>query len=173
MRAVGASICGALLLFCGSSVTAFGAEISPASVVGQRRPAFDLPDLHGNSISVSRWNTRPLVLNFWATWCAPCRKEIPLLNALQKNYAARGVQIVGIAVDNLDAVKQFMHAVPVSYPVLIGDQEAIELIEAYGDRAGALPYTVFINRDGMIDSLASGALTEEYARKTIEKLLKN
>lgn len=163
----------ALLLFCGTVVTAYGVEIAPESVAGQRRPDFTLPDLRGNSVVVSRWNNRVLVLNFWATWCAPCRKEIPLLNTLQKNYAGRDVQIVGIAVDNIDAVKQFIHAVPINYPVLIGDQEAIELIEAYGDRAGALPYTVFIDRTGIIDSLASGTLTEEYARKTIEKLLKN
>ena len=173
MKAVFASACAALLLFCAAPAIASGAEISPESVAGQRRPAFDLPDLRGNSVSVSRWNGRVLVLNFWATWCAPCRKEIPLLNTLQKNYAGRGVQIVGIAVDTIDAVKQFIHAVPINYPVLIGDQEAIELIEAYGDRAGALPYTVFINRTGIIDSLASGALTEDYTRKTIEKLLKN
>ena len=112
------------------------------------------------------------MLNFWATWCGPCRKEIPLLNSLQKSYAKRGVQIIGVAVDNAAAVKQFIRSVPIDYPVLIGDQEAIEVIEAYGDKTGALPYTVFINRAGIIDSLASGALTEDYARKSFERLLK-
>jgi len=158
-------------LLCGWTLVAHGTDLSSDSVVGHRRPAFNLPDVHGKAVSMARWDGRIIVLNFWATWCGPCRKEIPLLNTLQKNYAARGVQIVGVAVDNATAVKQFMRSVPIDYPVLIGEQEAIEIIEAYGDNTGALPYTVFINRAGNIDSMASGALTDDYARKTIERLL--
>ena len=161
------------MLLCCWTLTAHSTDLLADSVAGHTRPAFDLPDVRGNTISVSRWNGRIIVLNFWATWCGPCRKEIPLLNALQKSYAKRGVQIVGVAVDNATAVKQFLRSVPINYPVLIGDQEAIEVIEAYGNRAGALPYTVFINRAGIIDSMASSALTEEFARKSIENLLKN
>jgi thiol-disulfide isomerase/thioredoxin len=160
-------------LLCGGWVlTAQGADLPADSPIGQRRPAFDLPDVRGKAVSVARWDGRVIMLNFWATWCGPCRKEIPLLNSLQKSYAKRGVQIIGVAVDNAAAVKQFIRSVPIDYPVLIGDQEAIEVIEAYGDKTGALPYTVFINRAGIIDSLASGALTEDYARKSIERLLK-
>jgi len=160
------------MLLCSWTLAAHSADLPPDSVAGHRRPAFDLPDVHGQAVSIARWDGRVIVLNFWATWCGPCRKEIPLLNTLQKNFAARGVQIVGVAVDNGTAVKQFMRSVPIDYPVLIGDQEAIEVIEAYGNRAGALPYTVFITRAGIIDSMASGALTEDYARKSIERLLK-
>ena len=160
------------MLLCSWTLAAHSADLPPDSVAGHRRPAFDLPDVHGQAVSIARWDGRVIVLNFWATWCGPCRTEIPLLNTLQKNFAARGVQIVGVAVDNNTAVKQFMRSVPIDYPVLIGDQEAIEVIEAYGNRAGALPYTAFITRAGIIDSMASGALTEDYARKSIERLLK-
>ena len=159
-------------LLCGWTLAALGADPASDSVVGHRRPAFDLPDVRGKANSIERWDGRIIVLNFWATWCGPCRKEIPLLNSLQKSYADRGVQFIGVAVDNATAVQQFLRGVPIDYPVLIGDQEALEIIEAYGDRAGALPYTVFINRAGNIDSMASGALTDDYARKTIEHLLK-
>ncbi|MBI3774064.1 MAG: TlpA family protein disulfide reductase [Gammaproteobacteria bacterium] len=162
--------CGFVL--CCWGLAAHGADApSGASPVGQRRPAFDLPDVHGKAVSMARWDGRVIVLNFWATWCTPCRKEIPLLNALQTRYMKRGVQIVGLAVDNTEAVTQFMRSVPIRYPVLIGDQAGIEIIEAYGDHAGALPYTVFINRAGIIASMASGALTEEFARSSIERLL--
>ncbi len=161
------------VLWCCLALSAHGDDIAPQSIAGLLRPAFDLPDTQGNAVSISRWNGRIIVLNFWATWCAPCRKEIPLLNTLQQRYAKRGVQIVGVAVDNAAAVKQFMQSVPINYPVLIGDQAALEIIEAYGDRVGALPYTVFINRSGIIDSMASGALTEDYARKYLERLLEN
>ena len=162
-----------IALLCCWTLAAFSADTPADSVLGRMRPAFDLPDLHDNSVSISRWNGRVIVLNFWATWCGPCRKEIPLLNTLQKAYSARGVQVVGVAVDNTEAIKQFMRSVPINYPVLVGDQNAIEVIEAYGDRAGALPYTVFIDKKGIIVNAASGALTEDYARKTIEGLLTN
>lgn len=160
------------LVLCCWAFAAFGADApTDALPVDQRRPAFDLPDVHGKAVSIGRWDGRVIVLNFWATWCAPCRKEIPLLNTLHNRYTKRGVQIVGVAVDNTEAVTQFMRSVPMHYPVLIGDQAGLDIIEAYGDRAGALPYTVFINRAGIIDSMASGALTEEFARASIERLL--
>jgi thiol-disulfide isomerase/thioredoxin len=164
------STCFAALL-CGWILAAHGTDRSSDSVAGHRRPAFDLPDVHGKAVSMGRWDGRIIVLNFWATWCGPCRTEIPLLNTLQKDYAARGVQIVGVAVDNAVAVQQFMRSVPIDYPVLIGEQAAIEIIGAYGDNSGVLPYTVFINSTGDIDSTAGGALTDEYARKSIERLL--
>ena len=166
-------VCGCAALLCCWTQATYSADTSSDSVLGHMRPAFDLPDLHDNSVSISRWNGRVIVLNFWATWCGPCRKEIPLLNTLQKAYSARGVQIVGVALDNTEAIKQFMRSVPINYPVLVGDQNAIEVIEAYGDSAGALPYTVFIDKKGIIVNAASGALTDDYARKTIEGLLTN
>lgn len=141
-------------------------------LLGQLRPKFTLPDRHGAMQSITQWHGRILVLNFWATWCAPCRTEIPLLNALQKEYSARGVQIVGVALDNADAVQQFtQQVVALNYPVLIGGNEAVEVVTRYGNTAGALPYTAFITRGGKIEALASGALTSDYAHRKLEKML--
>lgn len=170
MRAVSWA-CFALL--CCWNFAALGAGMPSDSIIGRLRPAFDLPDIRGNTVPVSRWNGRIILLNFWATWCAPCRKEIPLLNTLQKDYAKQGVQIVGVALDDSAAVKKFIRSLPIDYPVLIGGTEAIEVIEAYGDDAGVLPYTVFIDRRGVIDSMAGGALTENYARRSLDHLLQN
>jgi len=110
------------------------------------------------------------VVNFWATWCAPCRKEIPFFNSLQARYADKGLQFIGIAVDDLRAVKRFMEVIPIEYPVLVGDEEAIPIAKAYGNKEGVLPFTVFIDRQGNIASIAKGGLSEEITEQTLLKL---
>lgn len=147
-------------------------SIQQKQLLGQLRPAFTMPDRNGTAQSIARWNGKIIVLNFWATWCAPCRTEIPLLNSLQKEYGARGVQVIGVAVDHQDAVKQFAQSVRMDYPVLISGAEGIEVIARYGNASGALPYTALIRRDGNIEGLASGALTADYLRRTLERMLR-
>lgn len=137
----------------------------------KRRPDFSLADLAGAMRHVQEWDGKVLVVNFWATWCAPCRKEIPFFNTLQARYGEQGLQFVGIAVDDARAVKRFMEVIPIDYPVLVGDDDAIPIAKAYGNKEGVLPFTVFIGRDGNIVSIAKGGLTEEIAEQTLRKLL--
>ena len=153
------------------SLNAWAADATPRNMVGMDRPAFELPDLNDRSVNVSAWDGRILVLNFWATWCAPCRTEIPMLNRLAREYIRHGVTFVGIAVDYKPAVTKFMASVPINYPVLIGGLESTKLVEQYGNRGGVLPYTVIVGRDGKIVSLGAGALTEDYVRGAVNKLL--
>lgn len=170
----GAAITLLLSLACTSPVCLADKAAAPVEqkkLLGQPRPTFTLPDRNGSPQSIAQWDGRIIVLNFWATWCTPCRTEIPLLNTLQKELGPRGVQVIGVAVDNVDAVKQFAQTISLDYPVLIGGADAIALVARYGNVAGALPYTVFITRDGRIESLASGALTDGYARGKLEKML--
>lgn len=135
------------------------------------RPEFSLADLEGEMRHVKEWDGKVLVVNFWATWCAPCRKEIPFFNALQARYGAKGLQFVGIAIDDARAVKRFMEIIPIEYPVLVGDDDAIPIAKAYGNKEGVLPFTVFIRRDGNIASIAKGGLTEDITEQTLLKLL--
>lgn len=147
-------------------------NLSSSHFLNRLRPDYELPDFDGNMRTASEWDGKVVVVNFWATWCAPCRKEIPAFNHLQAKYAEQGVQFVGIALDDLKAVERFVKVIPIEYPILIGDDEAISLIKRYGNVEGALPYTVFVNRAGAITSIAAGGLSEAVTENTLLKLLK-
>jgi thiol-disulfide isomerase/thioredoxin len=107
-----------------------------------------LVDLAGRSRTLSEWQGRILVCNFWATWCAPCREEIPLLIAARQRYGAKGVEIVGIAIDNAAKVSDYSASFHISYPILLAEAEGLGLMRRLGNGAGGLPYTVIANRQG-------------------------
>lgn len=111
-------------------------------------PDFTLNDIDGNPISISRWKDKHLIINFWATWCAPCLREIPLL----KDHQSQGgpTQVIGIAVDRLEPVKAFIEEMDFNYPILIGQTDAIEVAKTFGINIFALPLTFFITKDGLI-----------------------
>ena len=141
------------------------------SLIGKPLPGFTLPDLKNQQQSSQQWKNKLLIINFWATWCTPCRKEIPIFNQFQTEYANDGIQFIGIAIDNANAVRKFIQTIPVNYVNLIGGNEAITLAVELGNITGSLPFTVIADSRGKIRSILSGKLTEKYLRKTIEKLL--
>ena len=110
-------------------------------------PEFAMPDLDGVETSIRSWPDRPMIVNFWATWCAPCLREIPMLMEYQREQP--DVQIVGIAVDSEDAVQAFAADMPFSYPVLVGPR-GYEAAAAFGVEYIALPLTVFVAADGRL-----------------------
>jgi thiol-disulfide isomerase/thioredoxin len=122
--------------------------------------ALQLPDLQGRTRRISEWRGRVLVCNFWATWCAPCREEIPLLMAARSKYAAKGVEIVGIAIDNAAKVGEFSRSLRISYPILLSEAEGLEHMRGLGNTSGGLPYTVFFDRDGRVAHRKLGALKQ-------------
>jgi thiol-disulfide isomerase/thioredoxin len=133
-------------------------EAMPHPVVPARLPDFSLKDLTGRSIPVSAWSGKSLVINFWATWCAPCRREIPLLKTIAAEWAGRDLKVVGIAVDYRDKVKEFAGQFKIDYPVLIGDQDALDLAAKFGMASPAFPFTVFTDRRGEVVALFVGEL---------------
>jgi thiol-disulfide isomerase/thioredoxin len=118
------------------------------------------PDLSGKSQAMSQWSGKVLVLNFWATWCAPCREEIPALMNVQHKYASRGVKIVGIAVDNVAKVRDYADKMSIDYVLLIAGIEALDLSKDLGNGTGVLPFTVVLDRSGRVAYSHAGALTE-------------
>jgi thiol-disulfide isomerase/thioredoxin len=130
----------------------------PHPVVPARLPDFSLKDLTGKSIPISAWSGKSLVINFWATWCAPCRREIPLLKTLAAEWAGRDLQVVGIAVDYRDKVRDFAGQFKIDYPVLIGDQDALDVAAQFGMASPAFPFTVFTDRRGEVVALFIGEL---------------
>ena len=131
------------------------------------RPDFTLPDTEGKPRHVSEWDGQLLVVNFWATWCAPCREEIPTFIELQERYGAQGLQFVGIAIDKLDNVRTYIDEVGINYPVLLGQLAAIEVGRSYGNEAGGLPFTVVVDRQGQIAFAKSGLFTAKDAEAVI------
>ena len=114
----------------------------------QTHPEFTLPDMTGTERSFSEWQGKNRLINFWATWCAPCRKEIPVLKAFQAEQSGNGFQVLGIAVDYPEEVAAFAEAVEFNYPVLIGQMEAMAVAESSGIEFIGMPFTMFVASDG-------------------------
>jgi len=142
-----------------------------SSMVGQQRPLFRLPDLQGKVRSVEEWSGQVLVLNFWATWCPPCQREMPSFVQMQDEFASQGLQFVGIALDDAVKVENFLDTMGVEYPNLVGGDEALMVSNSYGNSFGALPYTVAIGRDGTILATFRGEVTREKLEPVIVKAL--
>jgi peroxiredoxin len=135
-------------------------ESPQALKIGDAVPDSTLPGLDGKPRSLAEWRGKLVLVNFWASWCAPCREEMPLLDATQKRLAAKGLQIVGIANDSAAATKEFLAKTAVAYPILIDDPEQGDLSERFGNSRDVLPYTVLIGRDGRIVARRPGNFSQ-------------
>lgn len=133
-------------------------EPIPLAVIPERRPDISLPDRDGNVRALSEWDGKALIVNFWATWCAPCRREIPMLNDLAREYRQHSVEVIGIAVDFREDVLQYLQKMPIDYTVLIGEQDGMDAARAFGVDAIGLPFTVFTDSSGRIVTLHVGEL---------------
>ena len=115
-----------------------------------------LPDAGGKPQPMAQWKGKVLVVNFWATWCAPCREEMPEFVRAQSEFGDKGLQFVGIAADSADKVTQFAQEIHLNYPALIGGFGSIELSRTLGNSVMALPFTVVIDRSGQRGAHATG-----------------
>ena len=130
-----------------------------------------LPDPEGKDQPLAQWQGKVLVVNFWATWCAPCREEMPMFVRLQRDQGSKGLQFVGIAVDDADKVRKFAADLGVNYPVLIGGYGAMELSKTLGNSIMALPFTVIVDRGGKVVHTQLGPLKEDQLDKILRQLL--
>lgn len=127
-------------------------------------PEFKLADREGVPRSLrDDWQGKALIVNFWATWCAPCRREIPLLNKLAADHAGDNFQVVGIAIDFRDKVLAYARETQIDYPLLIGEQDALDAAAAFGVDAVGLPFTIFTDTGGRVIALHMGELTADEA----------
>lgn len=130
----------------------------------------ELPDVKGVPTSVAHWRGSVLVVNFWATWCAPCREEMPSFVALQGELAGKGIQFIGIAADQPDKVERFAEELSINYPLLVGGMDVIDLSTKLGNRISALPFTVIVDRQGRIVHRQLGILRPEKLRSVVQPL---
>ena len=144
---------------------------SKETPVSNVRPLFKLKDLEDKVRDIKEWDGQVLMINFWATWCPPCRREMPAFIELQEKYQDKGFTIIGIALDEKQAVIDFTDPMGMNYPILLAEQEGITLAKAYGNNLGVLPFTVIVDRKGNIIHRQRSELTFEQVEGMIKPLL--
>ena len=150
-----------------------GSGAGPAMASGavvERVLSARVADVTGGTQSLEQWRGQVLVVNYWATWCAPCREEIPGFVRLQERHGSRGLQVVGIAIDQPDKVAEFAREFRINYPLLLGGLDTIELLRQAGNRAGVLPYTLVIDRKGNLVRREPGGLKEAQLERLLQPL---
>ena len=137
--------------------------VLPPPKIPDRVPNFSLADRDGKATSIASFDGKSLIINFWATWCAPCRSEIPLLERLHAEWQAQGMSVVGIAVDHRDDVVKFADRFKINYPLLIGEQDALDAATAFGVETPVFPFTVFTDHRGEVVALFVGEIHKPQA----------
>lgn len=146
------------------------ARANSAGSVPAARPQFTLSDLSGHRRPISEWDGHLQLVNFWATWCVPCRKEIPLLNRMQDEFGTKNLKIIGIAVDFPEDVRKFIDRTPLHYDLLVGEEDALDAAKSYGVESMALPFSAFVDSKGRVLTVHLGELHEPALRATLAAL---
>lgn len=144
------------------------APLPAAELIGTVATDFTLPDRQGNARRLSDWRGRVVLINFWATWCAPCREEMPMLERVYQQLRERGFTVVGVAIDELDAIDAFVDEIGVTFPVLVASSANLRLTQQFGNTLGALPYSVLVDPEGTIAYLKTGILDEAELTRAVE-----
>ncbi len=139
--------------------------------VGDYRPPFSHGTINGDIDNIDNYTGKVVLVNFWATWCTPCREEMPMLQTLQQQYGARGFQVIGIALDDVSRVRGFVADLGIEYPNMVGTGDVILTGVSYGNSSGTLPYSVLIDREGIIRWRLHGEIIRKTFSKRLEQLL--
>jgi peroxiredoxin len=149
--------------FDGGAGTAVAPGGPSALKIPEHLPEFSLEDRTGRPTSIATWRGKSLIINFWATWCAPCRHEIPLLQSIRREWRDRNVEVVGVAVDYRDKVAAYADELKIAYPLLVGEDDALDVARAFGVDSPAFPFTVFTDQRGEVVALYIGELRKPQA----------
>jgi thiol-disulfide isomerase/thioredoxin len=137
------------------------AEAPAETPAAERLPDFTLQNLEGETQSIHDWQGNALIINFWATWCPPCLREIPLLKEFQSAHQDEPIQVIGIAVDRVDPVRAFAEDMAFNYPLLVGQADAMDAAAEFGIDFFALPFTVFTDTEDNVLGVHTGELHAE------------
>ena len=141
-------------------------------LVGQRRPDFSLAGTSGEFITANDFDGQVWLINFWATWCTPCREEMPMLAYTREFLKEDGFEVLGIALDDVQQARDFLDELDIRYPNAVGGADVMATGVLYGNQAGLLPYSVLIDRDGIVRWTSLGELDEEELGVRVDQLLK-
>jgi len=144
---------------------------SDGTLLGSFRPDFRLASNTGEFVTPADFSGKTVLINFWATWCAPCRQEMPMLMDLQRQYRSQGLQVIGIALDDAQSVSSFVETYGISYPILVGSEDVFATSDAYGNKEGVLPYSVLIDKQGVVRWNYAGIIRHEDISKLLSNLL--
>ena len=133
--------------------------------------AAKFPNENGHVLDINQYKDKILVVNFWASWCPPCRDEMPELSALSQQYKDKNVVVIGVAAEELATMRKFILDNPVTYNTIAGDIETMSLASLLGNSQGALPYTVIINTDGHVKNVYLGRISVPQLHKDLNALL--
>lgn len=170
------SLLGGVVLLAAAAGYRFGVVGNTVETATATAPAFPifelaLADLKGQAQSLGQWRGKVLIVNYWATWCHPCREEMPGFSRLQDKYRDKGVQFVGISIDTADKIIEFQKTTSVSYPLLIGDISVMENSAKLGNTRQALPFTAVFDREGMLSATKLGRLSEPELERQLNELI--
>lgn len=145
-------------------------ETAGADLLGQRRPDFTHLDINGKPVSADDFDGRPLLVNFWATWCQPCVDEMPMLSDIQADRGPDQLAVIGIALDDEDRARAFARELEIGYTILLGKTDVVLTGRRYGNHSGLLPFTVLVDAQGIVRWTRLGALKREDLELQLEKL---
>jgi thiol-disulfide isomerase/thioredoxin len=169
VAATGGGFYASHMLMGGAPAEAANANAPKGNPVDQLWTA-QLQNAAGTSQSLSAFKGKPIVVNFWASWCGPCVKEMPTLAALHREYEKKGIAFVGLGVDSQKNVDDFLKKVPVDYPVYVAGFGGADLARSFGNDAGALPFTIVIDAKGVVRSTKLGEVDPKELRQTLDAL---
>ena len=164
--AIVSAVAGSIFFFAKQSQDTVPVQEAPAvtsaAPAGPVQVSFELGDIDGETRQFSEWDGKHRVVNFWATWCAPCRREIPLLKAFQDAHGPDDFQVIGIAVEFLEPVIAYAEQAEFNYPILVGEQDAMAVAESSGIDFIGLPFTMVVTKDGTLLGAHMGEIHQEH-----------
>ncbi len=168
---------GLAAIAAGAALWLGGRPAQPSTVPAQVSPsalyAATFADTRGGSGSLGRFQGKVLVVNFWATWCAPCREEMPAFTRLQTRWAGRGVQFVGLSSEEPGKVERFARDLAINYPLWVGGDEIGDFSRRLGNRLGVLPFTVLVDRQGRVLESKVGPYSESVLDEKLASISSN
>jgi len=156
----------------GNPATTVKPETAP-ELTGKPVPAYRLGSINGSMFTPSDFSGQVVLYNFWATWCSPCRKEMPMLQRFHEDHLSRNFTVVGIAIDDVQAVREFTTDLGITYPVLVGADDVMQVNRAFGNTSGSLPFSVLVDKAGIVRWWDWGILEEGDLGRRVEVLLKS
>ncbi len=161
----------AILALVGGIYVKTNLAVSETQTQSLEKLNFSFPDSTGKLRHISEWDGNILIINFWATWCPPCLREIPEFIKLQQEFADQNIQFIGIAIEEQQPVNNYLSTLKINYPILIGEDKAVVLAQQLGNTVNTVPFSVIVDQQGQIIHRQPGELSQAKILEIIAPLI--